>query len=126
MKRADYPDNWKAFSADIRFERAGGRCECKGECGKDHEADRCPKRHLKVYDDVACILTVAHLNAKGGPCSCEPRCAKEEHVKAMCQGCHLRYDHVRHQLNASDTRDRKRGQLRLPLNEKKETERRSR
>lgn len=118
MKRANYPADWEAFSKTVRFERAASRCECVGECGVHHGAvnnDRCPKVHLKVYGDVACILTVAHLNAKGGFCSCEPRCAILEHVKAMCQGCHLRYDHERHQLNASDTRDRKRGQLRLPL-----------
>ena len=62
-----------------------------------------------------CVLTVAHLNAKGGPCACEPRCADPAHVKAMCQGCHLIYDLERHQIHASENRDKKRGQLRLPL-----------
>jgi len=26
-----YPDVWYEFSQKIRFERAGGRCECEGE-----------------------------------------------------------------------------------------------
>jgi hypothetical protein len=120
MNRANYPADWEGFSKGIRFTRAGGRCECVGECGVPHgvvNGERCPKKHLAIYADVACILTVAHLNARGGPCRCEPRCAKPEHVKAMCQGCHLRYDHERHQLNASNTRDKKRGQLRLPLDQ---------
>lgn len=118
IKRANYPPEWEEFSREIRFTRADSRCECVGECGALHpsvDGERCPKKHLGIYFDVVCILTVAHLNARGGPCQCEPRCANPEHVKAMCQGCHLRYDHERHQLNASRTRDKKRGQLRLPL-----------
>lgn len=139
MNRANYPANWKEFSKEIRFGRAGGRCECAGECGRTHDGGRCEKETGKLYPsgqpvetelgDVetksVCILTVAHLNAKGGCCTCEPRCANHDHVRAMCQGCHLRYDGPRHQLNASDTRDRKSGQLRLPLNTN-ETERRTR
>lgn len=31
-----YPENWKEFSLDIRTNRAKNRCECVGECGKDH------------------------------------------------------------------------------------------
>lgn len=31
--RALYPANWKALSKRIRHERAGNRCECRGECG---------------------------------------------------------------------------------------------
>jgi hypothetical protein len=42
------------------------------------------------------VLTVAHLNAAGGPCSCAPLCSNADHVKAMCQRCHLRYDADRH------------------------------
>ena len=50
------------------------------------------------------VLTVAHLNADGGPCQCEPHCGEPSHLKAMCQRCHLRYDHVRHVRNARNTR----------------------
>ena len=127
MNRSDYPANWRGFSLDIRWTRAKGRCECAGECRTKHDSGRCervngvyhhvgePEGELGIQRRALCVLTVAHLNAKDGPCRCVPLCALPEHVKAMCQGCHLRYDHEQHQLNASDTRDRKRGQLRLPL-----------
>lgn len=42
------------------------------------------------------MLTVAHLNATGGVCDCDPLCIVPSHVKAMCQRCHLRYDMPRH------------------------------
>ena len=123
MNRARYPSDWEAFSKRIRYGRAGAQCECMGECGLHGRSTlhRHPRRCLEQQGKPAkwargkIVLTVAHLNAKGGPCRCVPLCALPEHVKAMCQRCHLRYDHELHQLNASDTRDRKRGQLRLPL-----------
>ena len=36
-EQARYPADWKAISARIRFERAGGKCECTGQCGDTHE-----------------------------------------------------------------------------------------
>lgn len=120
MNRANYPADWEKFSREIRFGRANGRCECEGECGL-HRTTPGPRRCVEVDGAEArwakgkVILTVAHLNAAGGPCQCEPRCVYPEHVKAMCQRCHLRYDGPRHQLNASQTRDRKRNQLFFPF-----------
>lgn len=35
MKRELYPKNWKQISHDIRFNRAGGKCEV---CGVEHGA----------------------------------------------------------------------------------------
>lgn len=124
MIRARYPDNWEDFSRKIRFGRAGSRCECTGECGL-HRTTPGPRRCSEVHETKAkwangiVLLTVAHLNADGGPCQCDPFCANPDHVKAMCQRCHIRYDHPRHMENASKTRDKKRGQLRLPLREGK-------
>lgn len=124
MIRSRYPANWEQFSREIRFGRAGGRCECTGECGL-HRTTPGPRRCVEVDGSKAhwangkVILTVAHLNAAGGPCQCDPHCADPEHVKAMCQRCHLRYDGPRHQDNASKNRDKKRGQLRLPLQERR-------
>jgi len=107
--RGNYPDDWEAFSKTIRFERAAGQCECAGECGLHRTSPgprRCVERHGKpakwARGDV--VLTVAHLNHEGGPCDCDPRCADPEHVKAMCQRCHLRLDHPRHVRNAKRTR----------------------
>lgn len=89
--RHRYGKDWPEFSRHIRFDRAGGQCECYGECGRrthDHEG-RCPNRHNSPAYGTGSnvILTVAHL--------CHtPEC--REHVKAMCQGCHLHYDREHH------------------------------
>lgn len=89
MKR--YPENWRKFSDEIRFVRAGGRCECRGECGL-HSAHPGPRRCVEVHGEPAkwakgkVVLTVAHT------CKCDPLCANPEHVLAMCQRCHNRMD----------------------------------
>jgi hypothetical protein len=46
------------------------------------------------------VLTVAHL---GDP---SPENCAEDNLKAMCQRCHLRYDHAMHQQHAAQTRRR--------------------
>jgi hypothetical protein len=108
-----YPTDWPAFSRRIRVERAQRQCECRGECGL-HRTTGGPRRCLE-RDGVPAIwakgiirLTVAHLNAAGGPCQCDPLCTIDAHVKAMCNRCHLRYDVALHRRNASATRYRKR------------------
>ena len=88
---AQYPEGWYEFSQQIRFDRAGGRCEYEGECGL-HQTNPGPRRCTEIHGawaDFAAgriVLTVAHL------CQCEPLCAISEHVKAMCQRCHNRVD----------------------------------
>ena len=92
--RKRYPADWPAISWVIRWVRALGRCECLGECGRFHEWDpigRCdnyngtpnPVTHSTV------VLTVAHLDHT--PENCHPA-----NLRAMCQGCHLRYDRDHH------------------------------
>lgn len=39
--RARYPADWRHISDSIRFGRAGGQCECGGECGHRHPGGRC-------------------------------------------------------------------------------------
>lgn len=102
----EYPAGWYDFSQRIRFERAGGRCECTGECGlhSTHPGRRrCVEEHgrMAVFAAGRIVLTVAHL------CDCNPLCAIEEHVKAMCQRCHLRVDAEFHAKHAASTRMRK-------------------
>jgi hypothetical protein len=98
-----YPPDWKAFSHMIRYGRAQGRCECLGECGlhRTHpgprrcvERDRQPAQWAKGL----VVLTVAHL------CACDPPCAEADHVKAMCNRCHLLMDHAMHISHAAETR----------------------
>lgn len=118
--RGRYSKDWDSFSNRIRFARALGQCECLGECGLHsyHGGPRrCEERNGKpaVWAKGTIVLTVAHLNRRGGPCSCEPLCSIPEHVKAMCQRCHLRYDTQRHIGNARKTRAEKVGQMELAL-----------
>lgn len=104
-----YPPEWAHVSGAIRFTRAEGRCECRGECGL-HRTNPGPRRCVErdgqkaVWAKGKVVLTVAHLNAVGGPCRCDPLCADPEHLKAMCQKCHLRYDTPRHVANGRTTR----------------------
>lgn len=106
---AAYPANWKSVSRLIRYDRARGQCECTGECGL-HRTHPGPRRCVEMDQQPAhwaagiVVLTVAHLNAPGGPCRCEPLCADPDHLKAMCNRCHLRYDVKQHQSNAYKTR----------------------
>ena len=105
-KRRLYPIYWQELSLYIRFRRAGGRCECMGECGL-HRTHPGPRRCIEhdgefaVWAKGKVMLTVAHL------CH-DPSCDDPEHLRAMCQRCHLRYDAKFHAQNASRTRrDRK-------------------
>ena len=110
-----YPPWWKYFSYWIRFSRAKGRCECKGECGL-HRDNPGPRRCVEVYGTKAkwskgkVVLSVAHLDHN--PTEWDQK-IMEKRCKAMCSRCHLRYDSKHHQKNARKTRDRKRGQLTL-------------
>jgi hypothetical protein len=92
-----YGSDWKEFSHQIRFVRAGGRCECEGECGRGTHVGRCPNEHGKAAYGTGSkvILTVAHLTH-------EPE--DREQVKAMCQGCHLHYDREHHAKTAYATK----------------------
>jgi hypothetical protein len=120
--KAKYPDNWKEVSKYIRFERAGGRCECMGQCGL-HKTNPGPRRCVErdredaVWARGKVILTVAHLDAVGDVCRCEEEtgllCANPDHLKALCNRCHLRYDHAKHIKNAAATRRRKKNNLEL-------------
>ena len=95
--RNRYGPDWPEFSRSIRFDRAGGRCECHGECGRGTHHGRCPNEHdAPAYGTGSkVVLTVAHL--------CHtPEC--REHVKAMCQGCHLHYDRDHHRETRERTR----------------------
>ena len=120
---APYPADWKTISRAIRA-RAGGRCECVGECGLHRNPVRGgPRRCTEWHGQAAqfargkVVLTTAHLNAAGGPCRCDQPCGDPLHLKAMCNRCHLRYDVKLHVANARATRRRKAreaGQMEIP------------
>ncbi len=85
--RKRYPDNWPEMSAYIRFDRAGGRCECEGQCGVDH-GGRCDARHGLHHPITGSIvvLTAAHWHGRKLE-DTDTDCAF-----AACQRCHNRYD----------------------------------
>ncbi|MCB9759716.1 MAG: hypothetical protein H6739_07725 [Alphaproteobacteria bacterium] len=91
----DYPADWWKLSAEIRFGRAEGRCECDGLCGDVHPDGRCDQREgaPATWPDatpgVVVMLTTAHLDHR--PAHCEP-----DNLRALCQRCHLRHDTEHH------------------------------
>ena len=90
-------------------ERSGNQCECAGECGL-HPDHRCEEKngHFAIWAKGRIVLTVAHLNHTPEDC-------RDENLKAMCQRCHLRYDHDHHQRNARETRRRNKRTAELDL-----------
>ncbi|MGW4648090.1 hypothetical protein [Kitasatospora sp. NPDC004289] len=97
--RDRYPKDWPEISKAIRFERAGGRCECTGECGRLSHPGRCPNRHGEpAYDSrKIVVLTTAHLDHT--PENCDPA-----NLRAMCQGCHNNYDAAHRRETRARTR----------------------
>ena len=52
-----YGPEWENVSRRIRYDRAGGRCECTGQCGLAH-AGRCQKRNDEPIEPCeVCRLT---------------------------------------------------------------------
>lgn len=114
--RDRYPADWPEISKRIRFERAEGRCECRGECGGNHLAElwadtwkkwprsnhRCAAWNGEPHPVTGSrvVLTVAHLDHT--PENCD-----DLNLLAMCQRCHLNYDRPRHLVNARENRRRR-------------------
>ena len=101
----DYPDNWKEIRAAI-LERCYHRCECAGECGSHSGACRAVNRELHPDTGSLVVLTIAHL-WRGACRLCHEakiKCGFPDHLKAMCQRCHLAYDLPHHIARARRTR----------------------
>lgn len=96
--RALYPADWRVISKRIREQRAGGRCECDGRCGKPH-APRCEavNGQPSPYSGSRVVLTVAHLDHTPEHCD-------DANLLAMCQRCHLAYDGPHHAETRAATR----------------------
>jgi hypothetical protein len=92
-ERGRYPADWKTISGEIRFGRAQGRCECRGECRSPRHTgpDRCQAQHGAGHPVTGSrvVLTTAHLDHT--PENCDPA-----NLRAMCQLCHLSYDREHH------------------------------
>ncbi len=88
---------WYLAPRDVR-ERAGGRCECRGECGKGHQT-RCEAvvGEYTPRSAFAVMLFAAHVHK--GDCGVHGgsfRCLDPNHLLAMCQECRLAFDLPRH------------------------------
>ena len=85
--RDRYPKDWPDISRRIRFERAGGRCECDGQCGIEHEGGQCAAEHGLPHPVTGSkvVLTVMHLDHTPENCDFT-------NLLAACQRCHNRYD----------------------------------
>lgn len=96
--RARYPKDWPQISQRIRFERAGGRCECLGECGRGTHDGRCPNVHGQPAYGTGSrvVLTTAHRNHVPEDCG-------DSNLFAACQGCHLHYDRDHHAATRAAT-----------------------
>lgn len=111
MRRSDYPENWPEIRARIleraKDQRGVSQCECEGECGL-HHTHRCLERHHRaaIWARGKVTLTTAHL------CH-NTQCFNEDHLKAMCQRCHLRYDMKLHVFNRAVNLEAGVGQSRL-------------
>jgi len=110
--RALYPKNWAAISAEVRFVRAGGRCQ---RCGRPHGSTlrvlpdgrwfdplqqtwrtgrgkpaRWPDLEMMIAARTTrVVLAAAHLNHN-------PGISRWRNLRAFCQRCHLIHDRPQH------------------------------
>lgn len=121
-QRSRYPANWADISKRIR-ERAGGACECRGECGAEHAGGRCAvSNHAHVArrkdnpaawklcrdfwrdgddmddyrDPIIVVLTVGHRNH-------QPEDNADANLAAWCQYCHNAHDRAHRVANIRAT-----------------------
>ncbi|HET8843757.1 MAG TPA: hypothetical protein VFN35_20000 [Ktedonobacteraceae bacterium] len=101
MDMSRYPPGWRKMSKVIR-RIAGWKCEW---CGGGDATPLPSGRNGKVF------LTVAHIGtpyADGRPSDKHDKYdVRRENLRALCPGCHLRYDIDEHVEHARETRQRK-------------------
>ena len=104
--RAKYPKEWPLISRLIRRYRACYQCECRGECGHDHEAEdeawrrpQCLAMHGERHPITGSkvVLTVAHIDQ-------DPTNNHEPNLLALCQRCHFALDAKPSRAKAAKTR----------------------
>lgn len=102
-----YPVDWQFLSWNIVVRRAGGRCQCCGECGRnpEHLEDdgRCRNRHGqprwrgKPWQRPV-ILSAAHLDH-------DPTSRSLDGILALCESCHLAADREQHLASRRASRE---------------------
>lgn len=113
-----YPSNWKSEIRPAILKRAENKCEF---CGLEnyaigyregkvwHEIEKSFSGDMHAEDAISegfkiikIILTVAHLDH-------DIMNNDYSNLKALCQKCHLNYDHKHHLKNSRNTRNAKKG-----------------
>lgn len=100
---ARYGPDWPTITFIIKWVRALGRCECRGQCGRPaahlDPHGRCVNIHGQPATGTGSkvVLTTAHLDHT-------PENMHPANLRAMCQGCHLHYDRPHHAETRARTR----------------------
>lgn len=113
-----YPPNWKSEIRPAILARANNRCEF---CGLEnyaigyrdgrvwHEIEQSFAGDIQAEDAISegfkiikIVLTIAHLDH-------DVNNNDYSNLKALCQKCHLNYDHKNHMANSRATRNKKKG-----------------
>ena len=83
------PADWPEIAKRIKTDRAGGQCECRGECGDAHPGGRCSAREGEFHPvhGGPTVLTCAHW-PDHNPANCD-----DDNLRAWCRRCHLKVDH---------------------------------
>jgi 5-methylcytosine-specific restriction endonuclease McrA len=119
-----YPANWKEIRAAILL-RAGHRCEFCGLANyaigyRDNNGvfeqlallgrPEFFAGHASGFRVFRIVLTIAHMDHVPEHCD-------EENLKALCQKCHLNYDHPHHRISSAKTRRAQKMNLELFTND---------
>lgn len=124
IDKSKYPKDWKSIALKIKTAADWTCQECSRPCRKPGEdwidfiATLAPEWLNQTCEEVTddsgmhgyvdkpqrFCLTVAHLDH-------DTTNNSPDNLRALCSGCHLRYDAPLHRRNASATRDRKRQAL---------------
>lgn len=85
MIRARYPDDWEAIARQVKVQ-ANWCCQaCDRQCQRPEESLEQLRSRIGQARPRQYLLTVAHLDQRPQNCS-------GDNLKALCTGCHLRYD----------------------------------
>jgi len=105
----EYPDNWHERRLRI-LSRAGEIRNKQGEITTEACCEWCAAENHRPHPRTGSlvVLTIAHLDHDHVNAS-----VPDSRLRALCQSCHLGYDHPRHVEKARLGRDRKRGQMQL-------------
>ncbi|HEY9762376.1 MAG TPA: hypothetical protein V6D07_07610 [Trichocoleus sp.] len=85
MIRARYPDDWEAIALEVKVKADWCCQDCSRQCQRPEESPEQLRSRIGKAKSRQYLLTVAHLDQNPANCS-------GDNLKALCTGCHLRYD----------------------------------